>query len=138
MTVEENQTALVRAWLKTIEDRDVAGLARYYAPDAIQVELPNRLNPGGARSDVAAMTRALERSRSVVTSQSYRIDCIVAEGAKMVLELWWEGVLAVPFGALKAGDTMTAFSAVFLEFRDGRIAAQRNYDCFPDFTVSPA
>ena len=98
-------------------------LAGYYVPDAIQVELPNRLNPGGARRDVAAMMRDLERSRPVVSSQSYRIDGIVAEGARVGLELWWEGVLAVPLGALKPGDTMTAFSAVFLEFRDGRIAA---------------
>ena len=38
--------------------------------------------------------------------------------------------LAIPFGTLTAGSEMRCHSAMFLEFRDGRIVAQRNYDCF--------
>jgi ketosteroid isomerase-like protein len=29
-----------------------------------------------------------------------------------------------------AGGEMRAYFAVFFEFRDGKIVAQRNYDCF--------
>jgi len=39
-------------------------------------------------------------------------------------------MLAVPFGSLLVGGQMKAFFAVFLEFREGKIVRQRNYDCF--------
>ena len=36
----------------------------------------------------------------------------------------------VDAGPFIAGQTLRARFAIFLEFRDGRIARQRNYDCF--------
>jgi ketosteroid isomerase-like protein len=45
-------------------------------------------------------------------------------------EFQWSGTLAVPFETIPAGGVMRARFAVFLEFRDGRIIRQRNYDCF--------
>jgi ketosteroid isomerase-like protein len=45
----------------------------------------------------------------------------------------WVGTLAVSLGAIPAGGEMRAHFAVFLEFRDGRIHRQRNYDCFEPF-----
>jgi ketosteroid isomerase-like protein len=36
-------------------------------------------------------------------------------------------------GKLAAGDTMRVFSAIFVEVRDGKIVAQRNYDCVEPF-----
>jgi ketosteroid isomerase-like protein len=41
-----------------------------------------------------------------------------------------DGTLAVPFGSFPVGSQMKAFFAVFLEFREGKIIRQRNYDCF--------
>jgi ketosteroid isomerase-like protein len=38
--------------------------------------------------------------------------------------------LAVEFGAIPVGGSLHARFAVFLGFRDGKIARQRNYDCF--------
>ena len=40
------------------------------------------------------------------------------------------GTLAVGFGSLAAGSQMRCHSAMFFEFVDGKIARQRNYDCF--------
>lgn len=48
----------------------------------------------------------------------------------VALEVLWIGKLAVPLGNLQAGSEMRAHSAMFLEFRDGKIVDQRNYDCF--------
>ena len=42
----------------------------------------------------------------------------------------WTGTLAVPVGALPVGGQMRARFAQFYELRDGKIVAQRNYDCF--------
>ena len=40
---------------------------------------------------------------------------------------------AVPVGSLPAGGHMRARFAVFIELRDGKIASQRNYDCFDPY-----
>ena len=65
-----------------------------------------------------------------MSSQSYRIVNAVANGDDLALEVEWEGTAAVPIGQLPAGEKMRARFAVFLQYRDGKIAAQRNYDCF--------
>jgi len=39
-------------------------------------------------------------------------------------------VLAVPLATLPAGSQMRAHFAMFLDFEDGKITSQRNYDCF--------
>ena len=46
------------------------------------------------------------------------------------IEVLWTGTLAMSFGNLSAGSKMRAHSAMFFEFKDGKIASQRNYDCF--------
>jgi len=47
-----------------------------------------------------------------------------------IVEVEWVGILAVPFETLPAGGQMKAMSEMFLEFKDGKIIRQRNYDCF--------
>ncbi|WP_328841277.1 hypothetical protein [Streptomyces europaeiscabiei] len=54
----------------------------------------------------------------------------VAADAQVALEVTWSGTLAVSLGDLTAGQVLRARIAAFLEFRDGKIIAQRNYDCY--------
>jgi ketosteroid isomerase-like protein len=105
-------------------------LANFFLPDVIQEEFPNRFLPQGARRDLPAILDAAARGRAAMSSQSYRILHAVANGDDLAMEVEWEGTLAVPIGQLSAGAKMRARFAVFLEYRDGKIAAQRNYDCF--------
>jgi ketosteroid isomerase-like protein len=65
-----------------------------------------------------------------MTAQHFEILSTLAEGDTVALEVQWSGTLAVPFGTIPVGGEMRARFAVFLEFRGGRIARQRNYDCF--------
>jgi ketosteroid isomerase-like protein len=65
-----------------------------------------------------------------VARQRHEIRSAVAAGHLVALEVLWVGTLAAPFGSIAAGGELRAHSAMFLEFRDGRIAAQRNFDCF--------
>jgi ketosteroid isomerase-like protein len=105
-------------------------LAAFFAPDVVAEEFPNRFLPQGARRDLPAILDAAARGRAGMSSQSYRIVHAVANGDELALEVEWVGTVAVPVGQLPAGGVIRARSAVFLEYRDGKIAAQRNYDCF--------
>ena len=107
-----------------------AELADFFHEDVVQIEYPNRLTPNGARRDLAAMQAGAERGSQAVSDQQYEILDAVTQGDTVVLEVDWSAILAVALGTLPAGYRMHARFAVFLELRDGRIAAQRNYDCF--------
>ena len=102
-------------------------------PDVEQIEFPNRLVPHGATRGLSAMKDAGERGRKVLRAQRYEVRAAYAVKETVILEVLWEGTLAVPVGALAPGDEMRAHFAVFMEFRNGRIVRQRNYDCFEPF-----
>jgi ketosteroid isomerase-like protein len=122
---------LVRRYFAALEG-GVTGeaLAAFYGPDVVQEEFPNRFTPQGARRDLAGILAAAERGREVMASQRYEVLHAVADGDRVAVEFRWSGTLAVPAGTLPAGAEMRGRFACFLEFRDGRIVAQRNYDCF--------
>jgi ketosteroid isomerase-like protein len=116
-------------------ERGVAGddLAVFFHPDAVIIEMPNRLNPSGRRSDLAAAMAASERGRATMRRQTYDIQSITSELSRVALEIAWTGVLAVPFGTLAAGTEMRARTAVIIDFRGEKIAQQRHYDCYEPF-----
>jgi ketosteroid isomerase-like protein len=105
-------------------------LARFFAPDAVQEELPNRVSPDGKRRKLAGILEGAERGQRVLSEQRFEIRSAISTGDRVILEVLWIGTLAIPFGTIPAGGEMRAHSAMFLEFRDGKIVAQRNYDCF--------
>jgi ketosteroid isomerase-like protein len=122
---------LARRYLQALEGGATgAALAAFFAPDVVHEEFPNRLNPHGKRADLAALRAAAERGRQLMAAQRYEVLGAVADGDRVALEIRWTGTLAVPVGPLPAGGEMRARCAVFLEFRDGLIVRQRNYDCF--------
>lgn len=108
-------------------------LARWLDPTVVQVELPNRISPAGARRDRAAMQAASERGAQLLASQRYEVKGSVVQGDRVVLELDWTGTLAIPVGNVPAGGSLRAHIAMFFEVREGRIVALRNYDCYEPF-----
>ena len=76
------------------------------------------------------MLAAAEKGQQTLSYQRYEIRHEMESGNRVALEVLWIGTLAIPVAGLQPGDQMRAHFAVFLEFRDGRIAVQRNYDCF--------
>ncbi|MFO0578730.1 MAG: nuclear transport factor 2 family protein [Polyangia bacterium] len=121
-----------KSYLRAIESRD-GSVQDFFSPDVIQEEFPNRLVPGGATRDRAALLAAGERGKRAVSSERYELVRGIEQGDEVALELIWTGTLALPFGALPVGGTMRARIGVFLTFRDGLIVSQRNYDCFDPF-----
>lgn len=134
MAEHEDLLALARRYLAAIEAGATgADLAAFFAADVVQEEFPNRLVPQGARRDLAAILDGAERGQKVLRAQRYDIQQALAQDDRVALEVIWTGTLAIPVGSLQAGDEMRARFAVFLQYRDGRIVAQRNYDCFDPF-----
>lgn len=122
---------LVKAYLGALES-GVAGadLERFFVPTARQVEWPNHLNPKGGESDLPTLLARSEQGKKVLREQRYEVISTIAQGGKVAVEALWSGVLAIPLGTLVPGTTMKAHFAIFFELEDGRIANQRNYDCF--------
>lgn len=110
-----------------------AELEELMAPDMEFTEYPNRIADRGSVRDLATIKASWERAKKLMQSQRFEVLHIYEQGDTVVLEARWEGVLAVPLGALKPGEVMRAHSAMFLDFAGGKIRRQRNYDCFPPF-----
>jgi ketosteroid isomerase-like protein len=126
-----DSVALVHEYLSALEAGAVGDdLARFFTPDAIQIELPNRLNPKGGESDLPTILRRAAQGAKLLRAQRFEVRSSVAEDAQVAVEALWTGTLAVPLGELAAGASMRAHFAMFFELEDGRIRRQRNYDCF--------
>lgn len=120
-----------RNYLRAIEQGATGeALARFFAPDVTQQEFPNRLSPHGRRSNLAGMLEGAEKGQKILSKQHYEIRHEMESANCIALEVLWTGTMAVAVAGLPAGGEMRAHFAVFLDFRDGKIAAQRNYDCF--------
>ena len=122
---------IARSYLRAIEQGETgAGLGKFFAPDVVFEEFPNLVAPHGRRRDLTAALEGAERGKKLMARQIYRITHEIADGDRVALEVEWVGTLAVPFGTLPAGGQMKAMSGVFLDFREGKIIRQRNYDCY--------
>ncbi|MFK4227810.1 nuclear transport factor 2 family protein [Streptomyces sp. NPDC019890] len=111
-------------------------LAAFFHPDASHHELPNALFPDGNIRDLAGLCAAAEAGRTGLSAQSFEVVNALAVGDQVALEVLWTGTTAAPMGDLPAGHTLRAHIATFLEFRDEKIIAQRNYDCYDRLTPS--
>ena len=132
--MSESNVEFIRRYFDAIE----AGvtpeeLAEFFTPDVIQEEFPNRLVPRGARRDLKQILEASKRGRQVMQSQRFEILHAISDGDEIALEVRWKGILAVAIDSLSPGAMIQAQIAVFIRLVDGRIARQRNYDCFDAF-----
>lgn len=125
--------AVVRRYLAAIEVFDMEVVDRLLDEAIVQTEFPNKLYPKGQVRGKAEMMRDLPRGKVVLREQHYPIEMIAAAGNTVTVETTWRGVLNVPLGRLAPGDAMVAHICMVFTVRDGRIAAQRNYDCYEGF-----
>ena len=89
------------------------GLARFFSPDAEQVEYPSAIRPAGSRRPLADMLAASEQGAGLLSAQSYDV---------------------VSMGNVPAGSELVAHVGAFYAFAsDGRIARQSSYDCYEPF-----
>ena len=54
-------------------------------------------------------------------------------GDRVILEYTWTGYPRTPVGTVRPGEAMRARICQVIEYEDGLIIRQRNYDCFEPF-----
>ncbi len=108
-------------------------LAAFLAIGVEQIEFPNRLVNNGKRRDLKAILYGAEQGQKVLTNQSYEIQKSYEIDNTVILEVVWTGTLARPMGQSLPGEVIRAYIAIFIDFKDGKIIRQRNYDCFEPF-----
>jgi ketosteroid isomerase-like protein len=122
---------VAREYVKAIEGGATGdALARFLTPDVVIQEMPNRVSPHGSMSDLCRALQGAQRGRQLFQRQTYTITNTVAEGPHVALEMDWVGITAVQIQNLPPGSEMRDHVAVFLTFRENRIARQHLYDCF--------
>ena len=132
MTDEEaRNVATVRNYLSALQ-RGKAGddLCEFFTEDVRQVEMPNQLNSRGQESDLEHILQRSQQGLRIFQHQEYEIVSAVAQEDRVAVEARWTGTLGVPLGKMEPGAPMGASFAMFFLFREGKIAIQRNYDCF--------
>ena len=135
MTATDN-LAIARRYLEALESgAEGSALAEFFTKDVVQEEFPNRLSPIGAHRDLAALLDAAKKGKKTLRAQKYDILNTIVDGDLVALEIVWRGYLAQPVDTLPADSEMRAHLSVWLEFRDGKIARQHNYDCFDPWWV---
>ncbi len=134
--LQQQNLATVRAYLKAIERFDLESAAALLDPEIIQTEYPNKLYANGQVRRREDMLRDLPKGRQVLRSQAYPIETILASEDRVVVETRWQGVLNVPLGRLQPGDSMVAHICMVFTLAGGKIVAQKNYDCYEDFSAA--
>jgi ketosteroid isomerase-like protein len=123
-----------RAYVAAVEAGAVGDdLAAFYHPDVIQDEYPNRLVPAGIQRDLAALLAGAEAGQKLLERQIFDIHTVTEVGDRVILEMTWTGWPRTPVGSVRPGETLRARFAQVIEFEDGLIIRQRNYDCFDPF-----
>ena len=108
-------------------------LAIFFHPDVIQTELPNKLNPKGVTNDLHQILDRVEKSKKLLKTQNFEIYEAVVNEDTVVMQITWTGVVATSVGTISTGQTMKGYFAMFLQFQNGQIIKQTNYNCFDDF-----
>jgi uncharacterized protein YceH (UPF0502 family) len=127
-------TDTAKAYLAAIGNGEsFDALSRFFAEDVVQHEYPNQLVKAGATRTLPELREAAERGKNVMAAQRYVVRNAIEAGDWVALEVTWTASLKVAVGSVPVGGEMRANFGVFLQFRDGRIVKQHNYDCFDPF-----
>lgn len=131
MASPSENLATARRYLQAIASAAGADeMAQFFAQEVIVEIFPSLYFPKGSRSDLSAIRISAERGKKVMASQQYIVKNAIASADQVALEVDWTGTLAVPFQSIPAGGQMHAHFAMFLQFKNGKIISQRNYDCY--------
>jgi len=117
-------------------ETDPAAFRHLLHPEIEQTEFPNALTASTKVRGLSGMLEGARAGRQLLASQSFEVQNVIAgadDGGQLALEVLWTGVIGADVGAFRSGQTLTANFCMVLEFKDGLLFRQRNYDCFQPF-----
>jgi hypothetical protein len=128
----EEKLALVYRYFQLLESfsDDPAEFARIFHPEVIQTEYPNQLSSEIRQRSLDIMLESMDTNRIILKSQHFSVLKVADAGNILVVEAKWTGEIGVDAGQFRRGQVMKAFICTVIEFRDGKIYRQRNYDCY--------
>lgn len=136
MMTDTDNLAIARRYLEALESgAEGPALAEFFTKDVIQEEFPNRLSPIGVHRNLHAILDAARKGKQILRAQKFEIMNSIVDGDRVALEVFWSGFLAAPVDSLPADSKMRAHFSMWLEFKDGKISRQHNYDCFDPWWV---
>jgi hypothetical protein len=118
---------VVRRYFAVVADLDSTPdhLAALLHPDAIFLERPNAIAPGGHERDVTATLAGFAAGKARLRSQAIDIHEILVSGDRAAVRSTWRGAV---------GDTeITAHMAGWVTVRDGLILHHETFDCYEPF-----
>src|SRR5262245_40712141 len=92
--------------------KDAEEIGRFFAPDVIQEEFPNRLVPNGATRDLAALKEGRTRGKALLSAERYDVAGALVDGDRVALELRWTATIGIKAGPFEPGQEMRARFAI--------------------------
>jgi hypothetical protein len=96
-------------------------------------EYPNLINRKGQVRGAEKGFEGVAMGKKILAEQQYRFVSIIEIDNKLFVEGVWTGTMAIDAGPLAKGQQLKAYLCMIVEFRDGKIYSQRNYDCYVPF-----
>lgn len=135
-TETDNLAAALR-YIQLIEDfaqpEDFVGVLD---PAIHHEEYPNLLMKNGSQRGYEVMIAGPQQGRKLLSSNRFEVKNAFAAGDWVTIEMVWTGILAAPLGAMPVGYEMKAYIATILEFKNGLIVTQHQYDCYEPFPTA--
>src|SRR5262245_63237065 len=112
---ETDNLATARSYIAALSSGAGADeLDRFFSPDIVQEEFPNRLLPNGATRDREALRQARIRGQVLLSAETFELLGALASGNQVAMELVWSGTISGSDGPLRAGQTLNARFGVFV------------------------
>lgn len=106
------------------------------SPNIQHEEFPNLLLKNGSKRDYNAMINGPQQGRKILRENRYEVTNAFASGDWVTLEIVWTGILAIQLGAMAPGHELKAYIATILQFQEGLIVTQHQYDCYEPFPTA--
>jgi hypothetical protein len=102
-------------------------------PEMVQIEYPNLITKNGNRRNLEECLKGTEMAKKMLAQQKYDIVEYTEAGEKLIAEVIWTGKILADIGHLKKDQELKAYICMVIEFKDGKIIQQKNYDCYEPF-----
>jgi len=123
--------AIVRRYLSLIAaGGPTSAVAALLHPEMQQIEYAHALDPVTRTRDRDAVLAGLDAGARTMASQTYGAPVLSVAGDTVTAEFDWSGTTAIALGPWPRGTQLSARICAIIRLREGRIVAQRNYDCY--------